>query len=267
MAFCSNCGAQVADGAAFCDSCGARLAGGYADAPAPRRSAPAYNGPAYSSPAPKKGKTGLVIGLAALLVVALVIGVLFLTGVFGGAKGIEGTWVATRTEDGYPARLVLVLEKGGEGYAYQEKNGEKYFFFPLTWDEATIYADGDPVSYTLDGDSLTAFDGEGSFVFTRGQDDDSAGSSTLQPGRYRLTAIYGNGVDYSSDIAYYYGEVILQLSETHTGSMTMGGDYEEIPMWDRHFIRYGSHDRFYRCDGSQFTMYIYGEEWVFTREG
>ena len=259
MAFCSNCGAQVADGAAFCDSCGARLE---------TAQQPVRNNPVYAAPAPKKRKTGLLIGLAALLVVGIVIGVLFLTGVLGGgAKGIEGTWVATRTEDGYPARLVLVLEKGGEGYAYQEKNGEKYFFFPLTWDEATIYADGDPVSYTLDGDSLTAFDGEGSFVFTRGQDDDSAGSSPLQPGRYRLTQIHENGLDISYEIEQYYGEVILQLSETHSGSMTMGGDYEEIPMWDRHFIRYGSHDRFCRCDSSQFTMYIYGEEWVFTREG
>ena len=53
MAFCSNCGAQVEDGAAFCDSCGARLES------ARRPSAPAAKG----------SKKGLVITLAALLVV------------------------------------------------------------------------------------------------------------------------------------------------------------------------------------------------------
>ena len=52
MAFCSNCGAQVEDGAAFCDSCGARLVS------ARRPSAPAAKG----------SKKGLVITLAALLI-------------------------------------------------------------------------------------------------------------------------------------------------------------------------------------------------------
>ena len=57
MAFCSNCGAQVADGAAFCDSCGARLE--IAQQPVRRN-------PVYAAPAPKKRKAGLLIGLAAL---------------------------------------------------------------------------------------------------------------------------------------------------------------------------------------------------------
>ncbi len=251
MAFCSNCGAQVEDGAAFCDSCGARLVS------ARRPSAPAAKG----------SKKGLVITLAALLVIGIVIGVLFLTGVLGGgAKGVEGTWVCLQTDrDGYQARLVLVLEKGGEGYAYREEDGEKAFF-PLSWDEASLNLDKDPVSYTWEGDSMTVLaDGE-RFDFTRGADDDSAGSSTLQPGRYRLTAIYEDGEDISYEIEQYYGVVILQLSETHSGSITFDGEYEEIPNWGPHFIRYDDRDRFCRCDGSQITLYIYGEEWIFTRE-
>ena len=151
MAFCSNCGAQVEDGAAFCDSCGARLVS------ARRPSAPAAKG----------SKKGLLIGLAALLVVGIVIGILFLTGVLGGgAKGVEGTWVCLRTDrDGYQARLVLVLEKGGEGYAYRQEGDEKYYF-PLFWDDTSLNIDNDPYSYTREGDAMTiAADGE-RFDFT-----------------------------------------------------------------------------------------------------
>lgn len=267
MAFCSKCGAQVADGAAFCDSCGARLG----IAPQPVR-----NNPVYSAPAPKKRKTGLLIGLAALLVVGIVIGVLFLTGVLGGgAKGVVGggtktvvgTWVCTHTDmDGRQARMVLVLEKDGEGYAYREEDGEKTFF-PMSWDEGTLFDGSDPAAYTWEGDTLTVAIEEDSLVFTRAADDGSAGSSALQPGRYRLTQIYENGLDISYEIEEYYGEVILQLSETHSGSISFDGEYEEIPDWDRHFITLDGRLWFYRCDGSQFTLYYWGEEWTFTREG
>jgi hypothetical protein len=252
MAFCSNCGAQVEDGSAFCDSCGARL----------------KNNQRNSAPAAKGSKKGLVITLAALLVVGIVIGVLFLTGVLGGgAKSVEGTWVCLRTDrEGYQARLVLVLEKGGEGYAYREEDGEKTFF-PMSWDEDTLFDGSDPAAYTWEGDTLTVAIEEDSLVFTRAADDDSAGSSTLQPGRYRLTAIYEDGEDISYEIQQYYGVVILQLSETHSGSITFDGEYEEIPDWGSHFIRYDDRDWFCRCDGSQFTLYYWGEEWVFTREG
>ena len=252
MAFCSNCGAQVEDGAAFCDSCGARLVS------ARRPSAPAAKG----------SKKGLVITLAALLVVGIVIGVLFLTGVLGGgAKSVEGTWVCLQTDrEGYQARLVLVLEKGGEGYAYREEDGEKTFF-PMSWDEDTLFDGSDPAAYTWEGDTLTVAIEEDSLVFTRAADDDSAGSSALQPGRYRLTQIHENGLDISYEIEEYYGEVILQLSETHSGSMTIDGEYNEIPDWDRHFIKLDGRLWFYRCDGAQFTLYYWGEEWTFTREG
>ena len=137
----------------------------------------------------------------------------------------------------------------------------------MSWDEDTLFDGSDPAAYTWEGDTLTVAIEEDSLVFTRAADDDSAGSSTLQPGRYRLTAIYEDGEDISYEIEQYYGEVILQLSETHSGSITFDGEYEEIPDWGRHFIRYDERDRFCRCDGSQFTLYYWGEEWVFTREG
>jgi hypothetical protein len=260
MAFCSKCGAQVPDGAAFCDSCGARLEAG----PQP---APGYLG--YdTAPAPKKRKTGLVIALAALLVVGIVIGVLFLTGVLGsGAKGVEGTWTLTQTEgDGRQATLVLVLEKDGGGYAYRESKGERTYF-PITWDDVTIYDGDSPASYTWEGDTLTVAAAEDTLVFTRAADDDSAGSSTLLPGTYRLTAIYEDGEDISYEIEENYGWVLMELRETHNGAIYYGGMDEEIPDWDRHFIKLDGRLWFYRCDGSQFTLYYWGEEWIFIREG
>ena len=160
--------------------------------------------------------------------------------------------------------MVLVLEKDGEGYAYREEDGEKTFF-PMSWDEDTLFDGNDPAAYTWEGDTLTVAIEEDSLVFTRAADDGSAGSSALQPGRYRLTQIYENGLDISYEIEQYYGEVILQLSETHSGSMTIDGEYNEIPDWDRHFIKLDSRLWFYRCDGSQFTLYYWGEEWTFTR--
>jgi hypothetical protein len=152
MAFCSNCGAQVPDGAAFCDSCGARLES------ARRPSAPAAKG----------SKKGLLIGLAAVLVIGLVIGVLFLTGVLG-AKGPVGTW-ETYLYDRDDAIVMLCLNDDGTGYAtlvtatpvynpaldaYSNNYNESKS--SLTWNRTQIILDdgGKAFEYVYDSDSLT----------------------------------------------------------------------------------------------------------------
>ena len=258
MAFCSQCGAQVADGAAFCDSCGARLE---------TAQQPVFRTPVYAAPAPKKRKAGLLIGLAALLVVGLVIGVLFLTGVLGGgAKGVVGTWVVgENTASVPPGGMVLVVEEGGGGYAYRVWDSETSYA-PLRWDEVYIYADDDPAAYTLDGDTLIlSADGE-RLVFKRGRDDNRAGSSALQPGTYRLTRLTENGRDVSSRIERDFGNMRLVLNADGSASSVFNGEVYEYTTWDRHFITLEDDPCFYCCNGSQFTLYVDSREFVFTRE-
>ena len=85
--FCTNCGNQMLDGSKFCTKCGAPMGALAPEVPAEGASAggadagdaPAHGGAtqgaaaaAGPSPAPsKKKRTGLVVGIAATVVVAL----------------------------------------------------------------------------------------------------------------------------------------------------------------------------------------------------
>lgn len=124
--YCTNCGAPNADDAAFCTSCGTPLKA--QDTNQPQEQAPAAPPQAYTPPpqqayapppqqpyppqqaypqqhpgyayppqAPKKKKTGLIIGIVAgVVVIAIAIAlVLILT---GGGGGFSGKWVVTDTE-------------------------------------------------------------------------------------------------------------------------------------------------------------------------
>ncbi|WP_445148873.1 zinc ribbon domain-containing protein [Baekduia sp. Peel2402] len=68
--FCPHCGAKTEPDAAFCEACGTRLTEGTAPAAPPT--------PPSGSP------SGLLVGGGVLLVAAVVVGVLALTGVIGG---------------------------------------------------------------------------------------------------------------------------------------------------------------------------------------
>ena len=108
MAFCRNCGAQLAKGAAFCNNCGAAQA---QQPMQPQMQQPQMQQPQMQQPqmqqqpqfvqqqyaqqqqfvpqqpAPQKSRTGLIAGLAAggtALVAGIVVLILFLTGVIGG---------------------------------------------------------------------------------------------------------------------------------------------------------------------------------------
>lgn len=75
--FCENCGKQNPDGAAFCEACGTSMA-------------------AVVQEAPKKKKTGLIIGIVSFVLVAAVVAALFIFGVFkpGSVKAAEKFWNA-----------------------------------------------------------------------------------------------------------------------------------------------------------------------------
>lgn len=81
MAFCTSCGAQVADGTAFCPTCGKAVAGGQTAAAAPPP-APAYTpAPASAAGTPAQSPTaGLQENVAGLLCYLLgwVSGLIFL---------------------------------------------------------------------------------------------------------------------------------------------------------------------------------------------
>lgn len=83
---CPNCGNNMPDGVAFCNICGTAFS-------APQNAAPQYAVPPVAPPQygamppqampqpPKKNKTGLIIGIV-VAVIALIVGVLAISGVF-----------------------------------------------------------------------------------------------------------------------------------------------------------------------------------------
>ena len=78
--FCTNCGANLPDGAKFCTSCGARLDGAQ-DAPVPAPQ-PAPASAPQATPG-KKRRRGLAIAVACALVVLLAAGALVVTRLLG----------------------------------------------------------------------------------------------------------------------------------------------------------------------------------------
>ncbi|MBQ6734142.1 MAG: zinc ribbon domain-containing protein [Lachnospiraceae bacterium] len=131
MAFCTNCGKQLVEGAGFCAFCGTRLA-----------EVPRF-------PAQKKSRKGLVIGLTVggtALVAGLVVLILFLTGVFGGNKH-AGLYHSLSDEDVY-----LQLNADGTGTMYEVYFGETQ---PFTWTDTSITYMGMTAELSFSGDTMT----------------------------------------------------------------------------------------------------------------
>ncbi len=261
MAFCTNCGAQIPDDAAFCPECGATYE--------------TKSGGGKKKPLIVKWKKPLIFAGAALLVVALVFGILALTGVFG-SKGLTGTWTYNvpfgASSDN--STIVMVFEKDGTGYAHQIRTDSEYnsllqtnvsypihFYYPLTWDEYAINIDDDILLYALSGNTLTIQDGGETQVFVR-TDAEETGKA-LKAGRYTLTGYFRNGVDRSSEIVENFGSGALSVTKDEKVYLTLSGNTRVFEL-DGNFFVSDSNDFFYIYDGSTVTVFNRNVQYVFT---
>jgi hypothetical protein len=260
MAFCTNCGATLPDGAAFCTRCGAKLAPAqqrsnpYASAPRPDAyTAPAYGAPtAYPAPAPKKTHTGLIIGIIAAVLVAAAVLVLFLTGVLGTPKEV-GTWTlvsSSESSEFQPGSVTLVLSKDGKGYFKTlrvRSSGTYEYYTPLTWADQFFMAGYYSGSYVLNGDTMTMmFDGI-SFTFTRTGGVEKRNS--LKPGQYSLLRYTRRGEDYTDDMRGSF----LQVNDGGFGIINYGSGSESFT-WDEYFVTVDGESYFYTFDGTMLTL-------------
>ncbi len=240
MAFCTNCGATLPDGAAFCTSCGAKLA----SAPAPRPAAPTYAAPAYAAPAgypapaPKKKHTGLIIGIAAALLVIAAVVVLLLTGVLG-SKGPTGTWVLQYSTDSsrIPGLFSMVLYEDGTGYAIQNNDYHKVVWADQSitlYDRSEIYIGFTAADVVIpscaahfgllqqDGDKLTLNIEGQQYQFQRtSREDVLRGQNASTPfGFYTLQSYIYNGDDFT-EYALGGSYPSLDLSFNADGSVSV----------------------------------------------
>ncbi|MBR5969389.1 MAG: zinc ribbon domain-containing protein [Lachnospiraceae bacterium] len=206
MAFCRNCGAQLAEGAAFCNNCGA-AAGGPAQPQQPAQMQPQMPQPqmqpqggmqfqqpqqavqqpqqavpqmqqdwqAQQQTGGKKSKKGLIIGLSVggtVLIAGIVLLILFLTGVFGGSKK-EGLYKAVGGDDFDPSEEQYYLELLGDGCGnvyYYNAYWEEWESEPVNWNDDNIFYDGERLSANFSGSRLTlSYDGY-SLVFEKTDD-------------------------------------------------------------------------------------------------
>ncbi len=92
MAFCTSCGAQIADGAKFCTGCGVTQVQAPQAVASSQPVAPAPAQPAAVQPAPKQGGGALKI---VLIVLAVVFGLIIL--IIAGGIGM-GVYIAHKTK-------------------------------------------------------------------------------------------------------------------------------------------------------------------------
>ncbi len=250
MAFCSNCGTNVPDGIGFCPACGAPI----------ETAMPAASGAIPTAPSrPAKRKLPLILTLAGVGVVALVLVILFLTGVLG-AKGPVGVWESNLPLSNSGDTYTLVLEKGGKGYLKSTNyySGEpRNYYHPVQWNEKSktiqimngLYR-GEVCQFSWDGDSMNfMYDSE--LVMLHRTAKSAPSSKKAASGTYTVTAAYrGNRFD-MSDYAGY------TLKVNSDGSATLTGRYDLVFFtWDEHFF-YESEDggaTFYEFDGKTLTL-------------
>jgi thiol-disulfide isomerase/thioredoxin len=210
-----------------------------------------------------------------VLVIGIVIGVLFLTGVLGGgsngaasaiqptptptptptpAPTIIGTWELTqRTENGedypYDAVAQLTFEEGGTGFIYDDGYEDE-----LSWDDSTFTLYGETVYYTFTDDELLFSLYDMSFVFSRisyvpyerqnssyGDDDGELSYAT----DFALMDRYG----YYYSLSDFYGKpIIINFWATWCGPCQM-----ELPYFNDAYLQYGDQIQFLIVDVSYET--------------
>lgn len=221
--YCKNCGALNAEGAAFCTSCGTPLTSDtpeqpvQAQAPPPPPQQPpvqyaappeypqappagyppqAYppQQPAYpyppQAPAPKKKKTGLIIGLSVAAVAILVVVLILVLGGGGGGagkSGIGGKWVVVDTEgwSDYEEGIIFNFKSNGT-LTYEAPKGTpdelKGLYEMMNLLKTKYKASGDRLTltieffgekdetemrFTVEGDTLTLYDGSNATILKR----------------------------------------------------------------------------------------------------
>mgnify|MGYP001265045923 CR=1 FL=1 len=220
--YCKNCGALNAEGATFCTSCGTPLTSDapeqpvQAQAPPPPPPAPVqyaappeypqaapppgYPPQAYppqqpgypyppQAPAPKKKKTGLIIGLSvAAVAILVVVLILVLGGGGGGGKsGIGGKWVVVDTEGSsdYEEGIIFNFKSNGT-LTYEAPKGTpdelKGLYEMMNLLKTKYKTSGDRLTltieffgekdetemrFTVEGDTLTLYDGSNATILKR----------------------------------------------------------------------------------------------------
>ena len=271
MAFCPNCGANLPDGSAFCTNCGARLARAAAPAAAPA-ARPAYAGAPAPRPS-KKSRKGLILGLVAVvLLAAIALGVLFLTGVLGGGKGLTGVWTLASSNDStmVPGKVSLVLTKDGKGYFSQTSQVAGYmgeytetWHVPVTWTDSILLLSGQAATYTRDKDSLTVMLDGGMLVFTRTAKTPEK-RTALKTGTYVMSRVMEEGQEYTSEYSGPGASTILL--QDGFGTMTYG-HYTETVLWDDYFLTIDGDSVFYTFDGSTLMLDLGWRQMYFTYTG
>ncbi len=240
MAFCTNCGSPIPNGAGFCTECGAKQAGGPGFSRSPRLSRGSG------------GKSSLILALAILAVVAVGVVVLFLTGVLGGPKGPAGTWNLDMPYNSDGDTYVLVLEKDGNGYlkeiVYYSSWVETYFY-PLTWTESgmalNLEGDREYDAFTWNKSELrTRIDGDSYRFIPNNTPDPDRDNKTPPAGTYRFSRAYSPTEDYTDSFRKDVVDASLIISKD--GSALAQTFYETINLrYDRHFFYETQEDTYF----------------------
>ena len=169
--FCTDCGAPLPDGTAFCTNCGKAVPAAaqpqpqYYQQPAPATQPQYYQQPqGYSqqpAPAKKSGKAWIWVIIALVAAAGIAVGVLFLTGVFGG-ENLTGTWKSNLDD-------TLILNEDGTGVLNEAdityRTSDGVITITLTHSDAEY-----SYTYKISGDSMLFYEDDHSFPsvsFTR----------------------------------------------------------------------------------------------------
>ena len=108
----------------------------------------------------------------------------------------------------------------------------------FTWEDGTIFSDGDKLTYTLDGDTLTVKEEEGTMVFIAGEKPEITPPVTtpdpdeddLPSGRYSLTAVTVDGQTVSGDDLVTAGlsDSYIEFRNNGTATISAMGSTEEL---------------------------------------
>lgn len=107
------------------------------------------------------------------------------------------------------------------------------------WEDDTIYADGEALTFTLDGDTLTITDDEGEMVFVAGEKPETPIVTPTEPvdypdelpdGVYYLTEVSANGTTVSGDdlVATGLSDTYIEFRADGTGEIGIMGETEEF---------------------------------------